>query len=56
MKKEDLQRLSAFELLDLYEDFVKMLHYEAVDEFKRLRKLGIGYEDVRQELRRRLGD
>lgn len=56
MKKKDLRSLSVWALLDLYEDFVKMRHYEAVDEFDRLRELGVDYEDVRRELCRRLDD
>jgi len=54
LNKEDLKTMSDNVLIDLLEDFVKMLHYEAVDEFEDLRQLDIDYSDVRQEVLRRL--
>jgi hypothetical protein len=50
MKLEDLSNSA---LLDLFESFVKMWHYEATNEFDRLRELDIDYDDVREEIFRR---
>ena len=54
MKKEDLRTISDIRLLELYEAFVKMWHYEATNEFDRLRENEFDYYDVRAELAERL--
>ncbi len=54
MSEIELQELSNQDLLDLYEDFVEWNHYEATDEFNRLRELDVSYSDVRNEVKRRM--
>lgn len=54
MTTQDLEKMSARELLDLHDDFVKMNHYEAVNEFDSLRRISVHSEDVRHEVVRRL--
>jgi hypothetical protein len=54
MKKEDLKTISDDRLLDLFEEFVRMWHYEATNEFDRLREVEFDYDDVRKELMYRL--
>lgn len=50
MNYNNLQNLSNYDLLELYEAFIKMWHYEATDEFNNLRELNVNYEDVRKEI------
>lgn len=55
MTDHEIRYLSNRALLELYDDFIKWSHYEAVDEFDRLRKMDISLSEVREEVRRRMG-
>lgn len=50
MTKEKMEGLSDVGLLELYEEFVKWRHYEAVDEFSYLKEMDVDRNDVQKEI------
>jgi hypothetical protein len=49
-----LEQMNTYELLNLYESFIKADHYEATNEFDKLRTLPYKADDVRAEVARRM--
>jgi uncharacterized protein YjiS (DUF1127 family) len=55
MTEQELKELSNTELLELYNDFIRWCHYEAVNEFDYLRDMKISRYEVHAEVKRRMG-
>lgn len=54
MTKEKMKDLSDASLLELYEEFIKWNHYEAVDEFQYLKEMDVNRSDIRREIFNRM--